>query len=566
MATPTPITPYHCTSGGNTNWARHELLTGASVTLYDGLGSDKLQEVSVATLKWRFFALGLRAGVALQMFLVCVSLVLLQASSGGAMHQLSSLYYPLFRALFLLSLFGVLFGLLLFTWKRCGVDYTLILGVDGGRTNYHAVLCAASTLMSLNFVAFMVYWLTLTANLTPYTHTWPAIAIVLSLAYLTRPGDWQPEWRDGAQRAALLRAMGRALGAPFTESSFASSFVADVLTSMPKLFIDLLNVGCIYLSGEALASGAWNPQLHAFEHQLETCTDATPGYHALFVCLSILPFYVRMMQCAREIYDVAPRSTGSRRWRRHGLNALKYATSITVIILSLVNGRSGGWVAASVASTLFAFAWDVLVDWGLGPQPVRRAVRALIGEPLYAGEECEGAAYWLRPIRGLPTHWYAAGMLADLTCRLSWAVYISPGQRVVAANATLLLGAIELGRRAMWGLFRLEWEQIRLKSVEVHRELSSRRSPSPRRRGGRGAGSALAAVRDQGEEEEGEEDATPHDPQEASSLINAALQRNMRRMRSGAALLQPLLPAAVGNGGAAGRGGRALSVTVLPQR
>ena len=292
--------------------------------------------------------------------------------------------------------------------------------------------------------------------------------------------------------------------------------------------------------------------------------DATPGYHALFVSLSILPFYVRLMQCARGCYDAAPLSTGSRAWRRHGLNGLKYASSIAVVSLSLVNGRSSGWVAASIAVTLFAFAWDVLVDWGLGPQPMRRAVRALIGEPLYAGEMCEGAAYWLRPIRGLPTHWYVAGILADLTSRLTWAVYISPGQRVVAANVTLLLGAIELGRRAMWGLFRLEWEQIRLKSNEVHSELSKRRSPSPR--GGRGGlGSAFAAAAGRGDEEA--VDATPHDPQEASSLINAALQRNMRRMRSGA-LLQPLLPPANGRaaaGGGAMARGRALSVNVRPE-
>ena len=50
--------------------------------------------------------------------------------------------------------------------------------------------------------------------------------------------------------------------------SFASSFVADVFTSMPKVFIDLLYAGCIYATGEAWASGAWDPARGAFEHDL----------------------------------------------------------------------------------------------------------------------------------------------------------------------------------------------------------------------------------------------------------------------------------------------------------
>ena len=82
----------------------------ATVTLYDGLGSDRVRKVTMNEIKSRFFLLGLRAGAALQMFLVLLALVL---SSTDVMQRLSQLYYPLFRALFLLSLFGVLFGLLL---------------------------------------------------------------------------------------------------------------------------------------------------------------------------------------------------------------------------------------------------------------------------------------------------------------------------------------------------------------------------------------------------------------------------------------------------------------------
>ena len=42
--------------------------------------------------------------------------------------------------------------------------------------------------------------------------------------------------------------------------------------------------------------------------------------------------------------------------------------------------------------------------------------------------------------------------------RLTWALYISPGQQVVAQHMILLMGCVELLRRAQWALLRLEWE------------------------------------------------------------------------------------------------------------
>jgi len=428
----------------------------ASLKLYDGLGSDRVREITVDRLKWAFFSLGLRAGVASTLFVLLVGFVI-AGSETASVEAIAALYYPLFRAMLLLSYFGILFGVLLFAWKRCGIDYTAILGVDGGCTNVHAVVRASTSLMVLNFSAFVLYWLAL-LGIVPHAHAWPASALLLTLAYLFWPFDHMAEWSDAAQRADCARCVGRVLLAGLVPTTFASSFVADILTSMPKLFIDLLQTSCIYLSGEALRSGDWDPQRRAFERGLSVCTGDTPAYRHAFALFSVLPFVLRALQCGRQLRDAA--AAGSPEWRRHALNIAKYAASLTVQVLSLIaspqtpsSGRSL-WFAASCVSSLFAFLWDVLVDWGLGPQPVRRAVRYAIGEPIYRGAANSGAAFWLRPVRALPTLWYFVGICVDLVARLTWAVYISPHQRVVQANVTLLLGAIELSRRASWGLFK----------------------------------------------------------------------------------------------------------------
>jgi hypothetical protein len=436
------------------------------VMVVDSLGTEKASEVDVDTLKWLFFSLGMRTGINLQMFVMGLLVTL---SSNEAIDELSKLYYPLFRGSFLLSFFGVLFGLLLFTWKRTGIDYAAILGVRADRTNYHAVVRYSSSLMFVNFFSFVTFWLVLTvrSHLYTYKHIWPLAAFIGTLAIVAYPVDWMPEWHDAAQRSALAHSVVRALLAPFSSPSFACNFVADVFCSMPKCFIDLLYSTCIFTTGEAFMVGGWDAQNKAFDHELVVCTNANPTYRASFILLSVLPFYIRFMQCIRQIHDAV--RAGSEEWRQPLYNAGKYISSLLVVILSVTGGRSEYWLIASIWSTLFAFSWDVLVDWGIGPQPLRRFVRSLLtpSQPRNGGE-FKGASYWLRPVRVFEPKWYVTAIVVDLVARLGWAVYISPSQTVVQQHVSLLLGTVELLRRATWALLRVEWAQIERMAKQVH--------------------------------------------------------------------------------------------------
>jgi hypothetical protein len=54
--------------------------------------------------------------------------------------------------------------------------------------------------------------------------------------------------------------------------------------------------------------------------------------------------------------------------------------------------------------------------------------------------------------------------------RLGWAILISPAQSYVQQHIILLLGCVELLRRSMWAIFRVEWEWIKIqkkKSVDT---------------------------------------------------------------------------------------------------
>jgi len=452
-----------------------------TVVVLDGLGEEQPREVSINEVKSRFFVLGLQSGVALQQLVLSVVIVVASRDAHSSVEELSGLYYPLFRGIFLFAWFGCMYGVLLFLWKRAGIDYASLLGVPAGRHNYHVVIRASFTLVSVNFACFVLFFLTLAMGVTPNKHIWPAAALLCTLLFLAWPVDTMPKWHDASQRAALGRTVLRVLASPFSEATFAHSFVADVFTSMPKCFNDIAYVSCIYLTGEWWQLGDWDARGGAWtggvHHRLHKCTSQNPAYRIASIGLSLLPFWIRLMQCVRAYRDT--------RVRRHIANGLKYSCSISVVAISSFDhdAHSPAWLVMSCISTLVAALWDVLVDWGLGPPSLRGWIHGQVGtagsdhglgsfrkvgwtrqqqtEQRDKSAHCAGEFSWLlRPVRVFPDWVYYAVVTSNTLCRLGWAVYISRGDAVNAQHLILVLAAVELFRRAQWALLRVEWEQI----------------------------------------------------------------------------------------------------------
>lgn len=405
--------------------------------LFETFGHDLPRLVKVDTLKARFFILGLMTGFALQMFLMAAVLMAAGSHQRGSMEELALAYYPLFRGLFLLCYFALSYGVVLFIWKRTGVCYRIVLDVPSVH-NYHAVVRASFSVMCIVFACFALYVLTLTSELTPNKHVWPLAAFGCALIFLVWPWNWMAEWEDQSQRAALLRGYGRVLTAPLFKPHFCDIVLANTLISMPKLLLDFLRMGCLYSTGEVFQI-AYDQDAQSLTGMSDRCTfEGSRMYEYAAAILSVLPFWIRLMQCARQFVE-----TGL---AQHALNGIKYCCSMSVVILSLVSNLSAhlhnAWLVMGVTSTLFAGWWDLYFDWG---HPLLR--------PPVSGKS--GAwSYRLYP------RW--AFYLAAITnsfARLGWAVLISPRQSLVEQHVILMLGCVELTRRAQWVAYRVEWEQ-----------------------------------------------------------------------------------------------------------
>ena len=140
---------------------------------------------------------------------------------------------------------------------------------------------------------------------------------------------------------------------------------------------------------------------------------------------------------------------------KHFFNALKYCSSILVIALSILGRKDHSlrpyWVVASCFSSAYALFWDIHMDWGLGTESLRLYLH---------GESGDSGAPMLRVKRMYPNWAYYAAITYNSIARCGWAILVSPYQPIVAAHVVLLLGCVELLRRAIWACLRLEWEHI----------------------------------------------------------------------------------------------------------
>jgi hypothetical protein len=96
--------------------------------------------------------------------------------------------------------------------------------------------------------------------------------------------------------------------------------------------------------------------------------------------LSLIPFWIRILQCLRRLRD--------ERARLHAINIGKYAASALAVIVRALRDSNApndhaAWTAAAAAaclfSSLYSYAWDLYMDWGLlRPSEAHRGLRDVL--------------------------------------------------------------------------------------------------------------------------------------------------------------------------------------------
>lgn len=120
-------------------------------------------------------------------------------------------------------------------------------------------------------------------------------------------------------------------------------------------------------------------------------------------------------------------------------------------------------VSVSTVATVYAFLWDVGLDWGLG-------ARELMPGNSAEARNVDGESPKLSQKNGLrqrhfPRKVYWLCSLVDLVARSTWVFTLMPtslvtGNIVIRVILVSVMSSVEIVRRSMWAVLRIEYEQL----------------------------------------------------------------------------------------------------------
>ncbi|KAK9451922.1 EXS family-domain-containing protein [Limtongia smithiae] len=335
---------------------------------------------------------------------------------------------------FLITLFGLLFGINCMAWAKNKINYPFIF-----EFNQHQYLNFREF---VELPSFLFFWLAICMYLCFYDYWpdhlpaqwWPLIYVAFSTLVVFNPIPVF-HWRA---REWLIIALWRLLLSGLYPVEFRDFFLGDIFCSLTYSVSNIDLFFCLYARN-------WRQ-----DSRCGSSYSRTIGF------LNALPPVWRFLQCIRRYAD-------TKNWFPHLANAGKYSLTITTaVVLSVwrinrIDTNRDVYIAFATFNTIYSTFWDLFMDWSL--------VQTNCVHPLLRDE-----LGFRRPI------YYYAAMIIDPLLRLNWIFYvIFPIQVQQSAVTSFLIALSEIVRRFIWIFFRMENEHC----SNVGRFQASRNLPLP---------------------------------------------------------------------------------------
>jgi hypothetical protein len=248
---------------------------------------------------------------------------------------------------------------------------------------------------------------------------------------------------------------------------FVDVFFADAMCSLSKVFFD------------------WGMLFHMATHYPDPVPASAYNILIPSACAAV-PYLVRARQCLVMYSHSRIKNDPSK--YDHLWNAGKYSTSIFPLCLSAFQktvspkqaaGLEGYLILLLIINTLYALYWDIVMDWGM-MKNLNAASAMCIGggvhghpidqpRPSSCGHAC------LRPRLRFGLSMSAVIVLTDAVLRFSWVLRFYHSMFPSADSFTLCTQFLEIFRRSLWNLLRMEWEQ--LKQLKINKPATVAMAP-----------------------------------------------------------------------------------------
>eukprot|EP01041_Mallomonas_annulata_P005930 gene5930-11964_t len=357
-----------------------------------------------------------------------------------------------------------LWGVSISVWRAAGIDFIRLLRLEGtalaASSSPETVVYSAAADVSLVYLVAFVAFNKAHRGVFSLTGK-PAVAHTLaSCLFLFLCYRFFFPWKS---RKIWFRMLWNVLTAPMSPVSFRDSYIGDLLTSLVRVFGNILfSVVYVLVVMRALLM---NDIVTLGSSDIGKWMELSVIQKAVLPAIALFPLCIRLLQCLRRSVE-----TG-KRWP-HLANACKYLSAMAVAVYGIKRVHGDGRPVQSgllgfVATTLFQLFWDLVMDWGL---------------LMWDSESSTGVV--LRPRRLLgPTWIYITAITVNTLLRFTWTLTLLPESlanesttiyRFLFTYLSPLITAAEIMRRMMWGFLRLEWEQLeRLGNPQIKDDIDS---------------------------------------------------------------------------------------------
>ncbi|CAL9103922.1 unnamed protein product [Musa textilis] len=351
-----------------------------------------------------------------------------------------------FNPLLLVTLMVWLWGVNLWIFSQSSVNYAKVFDLDHTHLTHREIWKCATWMTIIVPTSMAAYLYLYSHGEVSLAASQPVILYAAILMVLIFPFEifYLPS------RYYLLRTVWRIM-LPLQAITFSDFFLADIMTSMSKVFSDLERSVCRMVNKQ-VATIAW------FE------ADSVCGGHSVVIpVVLVFPYLCRFFQCLRQYKDTRERTCL--------FNALKYSTAIPVIFLSALKYHVFPdswtkfyrplWLISSVINSLYSFYWDVTRDWDLSVfTRIFKFKNPHICTNLLYGRKW--VYYWV--------------IGSNLILRCTWTYKLSAHLRHNYLTV-FTITALEIMRRFQWIFFRVENEWNKVTSSKPSLELSGNEIP-----------------------------------------------------------------------------------------
>ena len=264
---------------------------------------------------------------------------------------------------------------------------------------------------------------------------------VLSICAFMCYSRWRKRDEIPPRDLFSLAVVGRCIGAPFYPLSFRDILASACFCSFSMITKQTANAFCWVFTGGVFAESNSASQRN-FDLR---CSNAT--MKGVVTMLLLIPFWIRLMQCSRIWYLSKDLNS------LQGRNALRQMLSMLVVLLVYVQFHKSDeavfYLIVCFVATLNWY-WDVVIDWKLC-------------QIIPTGDDWIPSNVFLRRVLIYKdARYYYVAIAIDLIARFLFVISLTgtANGQIFGPRFPRFFATIEVLRRCMWSIFKLEADQI----------------------------------------------------------------------------------------------------------